>query len=70
MEMEANRKVEVKFLLLEAQHCPVDHMRSIFLFYLSTRQCDQKKIAKSLPKLPKKDFTGKMKDFDTFTKIA
>ena len=33
-------------------------------------QCDQKIIAKSLPKLPKNDFTGKIKDYDTFTKIA
>ena len=33
-------------------------------------QCDQKKIAKSLEKLPKNDFTRKIKDFDTFTKIA
>ena len=29
-------------------------------------QCDQKK----LPKLPKNDFTRKMIDFDTFSKIA
>ena len=28
------------------------------------------KIAKCLQKLPKNDFTRKMKDFDTFTKIA
>ena len=33
-------------------------------------QCDQKKIAKCLEKLPESDFTRKMKDFDTFTKIA
>ena len=33
-------------------------------------QCDKKKIAKSLPNLPKNDFTGKIKDFDTSTKIA
>ena len=33
-------------------------------------QCDQKKIAKSLQKLPKNDFTRKIKDFDTITKIA
>ena len=33
-------------------------------------QCDQKKVAKSLQQLPKKDFTSKMKDFDTFAKIA
>ena len=33
-------------------------------------QCDQKKIAKCLQKLPKNDFTRKMIDFDTFTKNA
>ena len=33
-------------------------------------QCDQKKIAKCLQKLPKNDFTRKMIDYDTFTKIA
>ena len=33
-------------------------------------QCDQKKIAKCLEKLPKNDFTRKMNDFDTLTKIA
>ena len=32
-------------------------------------QCDQKKIAKCLQKLPKNDFTRKMIDFDTFTKL-
>ena len=37
---------------------------------LSCSQCDQKKIAKCLQKLPKNDFTRKMIDFDTFTKIA
>ena len=30
----------------------------------------RKKIAKCLEKLPKSDFTRKMNDFDTFTKIA
>ena len=34
------------------------------------RQCDQKKIAKCLKKLPKNGFTRKMTDFNTFTKIA
>ena len=29
-----------------------------------------RKIAKSLQKFPKNDFSRKMKDFDTFTKIA
>ena len=33
-------------------------------------QCDQKKINKCLQKLPQNDFTRKMIDFDTFTKIA
>ena len=33
-------------------------------------QCDQKKIAKCLSKLPKNDFTRKMIDFDAFTKNA
>ena len=33
-------------------------------------QCDQKKIAKCLLKLPKNDFTSKIKDVGTFTKIA
>ena len=33
-------------------------------------QCDQTKIAKSLLKLTKNDFTRKMIDFDNFTKIA
>ena len=39
-------------------------------FYALHVQCDQKKIAKCLEKLPKSDFTRKMNDFDTFTKIA
>ena len=33
-------------------------------------QCDQKKIAKCVLKLPKNDFTRKMIDFDPFTQIA
>ena len=33
-------------------------------------QCDQKKIAKCLSKLPKNDLTRNMIDFDTSTKIA
>ena len=37
---------------------------------MTCNQCDQKKIAKCLLKLPKNDFTRKIKDFDTFTKIA
>ena len=32
-------------------------------------QCDQKKIAKCLLKLPKNDFTRKIIDFNTFTKL-
>jgi len=34
------------------------------------KQCDQKKIAKSLLKLPKNDFTRKSTAFDTFTKMS
>ena len=34
------------------------------------KQCDQIKIAKCLWMLPNNDFTRKMIDFDTFTKIA
>ena len=33
-------------------------------------QFDQKKIANCLQKLPKKDFTRKMNDFDIFTKLS
>ena len=33
-------------------------------------QCDQKKLPNVFKRLPKKDFTGKMIDFDTFTRIA
>ena len=33
-------------------------------------QRDQIKVAKCLQNLPKNDFTRKIKDFDTFTKIA
>ena len=36
------------------------------LEHVDNFQCDQNKIAK----LPKNDFTRKMLDFDTFTKIA
>ena len=32
-------------------------------------QCDQKKIANCLYKLPENDFTRKMIDFDNFTKM-
>ena len=39
-------------------------------FKVCDNQCDQKKIAKRLEKLPKNDFTRKMIDFDTFIKIA
>ena len=42
---------------------------SNFIIYRDM-QCDQIKIAKCLYKLPKNDFTRKMIDFDTFTKIA
>ena len=37
---------------------------------MTCQQCNQKKIAKCLKKLPKNDFTRKMIAFDTFTKIA
>ena len=37
---------------------------------LTQIQCDQSKVTKHLLKLPKKGFTRKMKDFDTFSKIA
>ena len=35
----------------------------------SFNQCDQKKIAKCLKKLPKNDFPIKMTDFENFTKM-
>ena len=35
---------------------------------LTCKQCDQKKIAKCLKKLPKNDFTRKMIAFYTFKK--
>ena len=48
-----------------ATHCIYTHR------IVGTRiQCDQKKIAKCLKKLPKNDFTRKMIVFDIFTKIA
>ena len=34
-----------------------------------SKQCDQKKSPNVYKKLPKKDFTRKMIDFDTFTKL-
>ena len=37
---------------------------------VDNKQCDQKKSPNVYKKLPKNDFTRKMKDFDTFTKIA
>ena len=37
--------------------------------YLPRQQCDQKKIAKCLLNLLENDFTRKMKDSDTFSKI-
>ena len=33
-------------------------------------QCDQKKISNCVQNLPKNDFTRKMIDFDTFTKLV
>ena len=53
--------------------------RAMFLFHFqlntngaldSEGQCDQKKIAKCLSRLPKNDFTRKMIYFDTSTKIT
>ena len=41
-----------------------------FISSLGHRQCDQKNITKCLLKLPENDFTRKMIDFDTITKIA
>ena len=38
--------------------------------YVCDDKCDHNKIAKCLEKLPKNDFTRKIIDFDTFTKIA
>ena len=47
-------------------------MQECFKRYLAVceEQCDQKKIDECLEKLPKSDFTRKMNDFNTFTKIA
>ena len=46
------------------------HIECVCGNFMTHDQCDQKKIAKCLSKLPKNDFTRKMKGFDTFTKIA
>ena len=51
------------------------HLKRLYLhligcIFVTFFQCDQKKIAKCLSKLPKNDSTWKMIDFDTFTKIA
>ena len=35
----------------------------------AVNQCDQYKVARCLLKLPHNDFTRKIKDFDTFTKM-
>ena len=35
----------------------------------AVNQCDQYKVARCLSKLPHNDFTRKIKDFDTFTKM-
>ena len=53
----------------KAKICRKKH-RNEFSEMYAPDQCDQKKIAKCLYKLPKNHFTGKMIDFDTFTKIA
>ena len=42
-----------------------DHQK-VGSIIIARRQCDQKKIAKCLQKLPKNDFTRKMIYFDTF----
>ena len=47
-----------QFTRLIIANLPADH------------QCDQKKIAKCLLKLPKNEFTREIIDFDTFTKIV
>ena len=46
------------------------HWRTYFYLKVNNVQCDQKKVAKCLQKLPKNDFTRKMIVFITFTKIA
>ena len=51
-----------KILFGKVYHC--------LLYTLPESIFDQKKIAKCLTKLPKNDFTWKITDFDTFTKIA
>ena len=51
------------------QNCKLD-IYIIQQHRVNKPQCDQKKFAKCLLKLPKNDFTRKMIDFDTFTKIA
>ena len=42
----------------------------MFVLQLVAQQCDQKKSPNVYKKLPKNDFTRKMKDFYTFTKFA
>ena len=54
---------------------PIEKMYVLKIFALSylvlcSYQCDQKKIAKCLQKLPRNYFTRKIIDFDTFTKVA
>ena len=69
------------FSLNKINHLPLKQLKAFYLTAsychqkitetgLGGVQCDQKKIAKCLQKLPKNDFTRKMIDFDTFTKIA
>ena len=39
------------------------------LCWMYGKQCDRIKIAKCLKQLPKYDYTRKMNDFDSFTKL-
>ena len=48
---------------------PQEQDLRFFNLYLNCEQCDQKKIAKSLQKLPKNDFTRKMKDLTPSQKL-
>ena len=50
--------------------CQTNSGQEILSPVVPSFQCDEKKIAKFLSKLPKNDFSRKIIDFDTFTKIA
>ena len=58
------------FDLSSCQCCQRCHQGACVGSFVSQLQCDQKKIAKCLLKLPKNDFTRKIIDFDTIIKIA